>query len=162
MKIYVMDAFAAKLFGGNQAGVALPEGDVSDETMRLIAAELKHSETAFVRLREDGTIGDEDSGVLLEPDTVVSMNFWGFMPSVFDEMERYFEDFLRHDAGENVKTECLLPNMVGELLQEGRLKVSVQQSRDRWFGMTYHEDRARVAGELQKLHEAGVYPQKLR
>ena len=51
-----MDAFAAKLFGGNQAGVALPEGDVSDETMRLIAAELKHSETAFVRLREDGSV----------------------------------------------------------------------------------------------------------
>ena len=48
MKIYVMDAFAAKLFGGNQAGVALPEREVSDETMRLIAAELKHSETAFV------------------------------------------------------------------------------------------------------------------
>ena len=56
MKIYVMDAFAAKLFGGNQAGVALPEGDVSDETMRLIAAELKHSETAFVRPREDGSV----------------------------------------------------------------------------------------------------------
>lgn len=56
MKIYVMDAFAAKLFGGNQAGVALPEGDVSDETMRLIAAELKHSETAFVRPRSDGSV----------------------------------------------------------------------------------------------------------
>ena len=56
MKIYVMDAFAAKLFGGNQAGVALPEGDVSDETMRLIAAELKHSETAFVRPRADGSV----------------------------------------------------------------------------------------------------------
>ena len=56
MKIYVMDAFAARLFGGNQAGVALPEGDVSDETMRLIAAELKHSETAFVRPQEDGSV----------------------------------------------------------------------------------------------------------
>ena len=56
MKIYVMDAFAAKLFGGNQAGVALPEGDVSDETMRLIAAEMKHSETAFVRPQEDGSV----------------------------------------------------------------------------------------------------------
>ena len=53
---YAMDAFAAKLFGGNQAGVALPEGDVSDETMRLIAAELKHSETAFVRPRADGSV----------------------------------------------------------------------------------------------------------
>ena len=56
MKIYVMDAFAAKLFGGNQAGVALPEREVSDETMRLIAAELKHSETAFVRPRADGSV----------------------------------------------------------------------------------------------------------
>ena len=56
MKIYVMDAFAAKLFGGNQAGVALPEEDVSDETMRLIAAELKHSETAFVWPRADGSV----------------------------------------------------------------------------------------------------------
>lgn len=56
MKIYVMDAFAAKLFGGNQAGVALPEGDVGDETMRLIAAEMKHSETAFVRPQEDGSV----------------------------------------------------------------------------------------------------------
>ena len=107
-------------------------------------------------------VGDEDSGVLLEPDTVVSMNFWGFMPSVFDEMERYFEDFLRRDAGENAKAECLLPNMVGKLLKEGRLSVSVLQSKDRWFGMTYHEDRARVAAELLELHREGVYPRELR
>ena len=119
-------------------------------------------ETLKIRLHDDGTIGDEDSGVLLEPDTVVSMNFWGFMPSVFDEMERYFEDFLRRDAGENAKAECLLPNMVGKLLKEGRLSVSVLQSKDRWFGMTYHEDRARVAAELLELHRAGVYPRELR
>ena len=119
-------------------------------------------ETLKIRLRDDGTIGDEDSGVLLEPDTVVSMNFWGFMPSVFDEMERYFEDFLRRDAGANVKAECLLPNMVGKLLKEGRLSVSVLQSKDRWFGMTYHEDRARVAAELLELHREGVYPRELR
>ena len=119
-------------------------------------------ETLKIQLREDGTIFDEDSGALLEPDTVVSMNFWGFMPSIFDELARYFETFLRRDARENVKAECLLPNMVGALLREGRLSVSVLQSKDRWFGMTYHEDRARVASELQTLHEAGVYPEKLR
>ena len=119
-------------------------------------------ETLKIRLRDDGTIGDEDSGVLLEPDTVVSMNFWGLMPSVFDEMERYFEDFLRRDAGENAKAECLLPNMVGKLLKEGRLSVSVLQSKDRWFGMTYHEDRARVAAELLELHREGIYPRELR
>ena len=119
-------------------------------------------ETLKIRLRDDGTIGDEDSGVLLPPDTVVSMNFWGFMPSVFDEMQAYFEAFLHSEAGREPKAECLLPNMVGALLKEGKLSVSVLRSKDRWFGMTYREDRARVAEELRKLHEAGVYPQELR
>ena len=119
-------------------------------------------ETLKIRLRDDGTIVDEDSGALLPPDTVVSMNFWGFMPSVFDEMQEYFEAFLRSEAGQGPKAECLLPNMVGALLKEGKLSVSVLQSKDRWFGMTYHEDRARVAEELRKLHEAGTYPQELR
>lgn len=119
-------------------------------------------ETLKIRLREDGTIGDEDSGVLLEPDTVVSMNFWGFAPSVFDALETYFHDFLRSEAGQSVKAECLLPTMVGDLLAAGELRVSVLKSADRWFGMTYHEDRARVARELIKLHETGVYPEELR
>ena len=119
-------------------------------------------ETKKVQLYADGTLRDLERDIPLEPETVVSMNFWGFMPSIFDELARYFETFLRSDAGENVKAECLLPNMVGELLREGRLSVSVLQSKDRWFGMTYHEDRARVASELQTLHEAGVYPEKLR
>ena len=119
-------------------------------------------ETLKIRLREDGTIGDEDSGVLLEPDTVVSMNFWGFMPSIFQELEAYFDHFLRCEAGDNIKAECLLPGMVGDLLEQGRLEVSVLHSADRWFGMTYHEDRQAVAAELQKLHAGGVYPPTLR
>ena len=115
-----------------------------------------------VLLREDGTIFDEDSGALLEPDTVVSMNFWGFMPSIFQELEAYFDHFLRCEAGDNIKAECLLPGMVGDLLEQGRLEVSVLHSADRWFGMTYHEDRQAVAAELQKLHAGGVYPPTLR
>ena len=70
-------------------------------------------------------------------------------------------DFLRH-VGDDPKAECLLPTMVGDLLAQGRLTVSVLHSADRWFGMTYHEDRARVAQELVKLHETGVYPAELR
>ena len=57
---------------------------------------------------------------------------------------------------------CLLPVMVGEELKAGRMTVSVLNSKDKWFGMTYHEDRALVAEDLQKLHEAGVYPPSLR
>ena len=66
------------------------------------------------------------------------------------------------EAGDNIKAECLLPGMVGDLLEQGRLEVSVLHSADRWFGMTYHEDRQAVAAELQKLHAGGVYPPTLR
>ena len=76
-------------------------------------------------------------------------------------MEQYFHDFLRR-VGDDPKAECLLPTMVGDMLAAGELRVSVLKSADRWFGMTYHEDRARVARELIKLHETGVYPEELR
>ena len=119
-------------------------------------------ETLKIALLPDGTIRDEDTGTVLAGDTVVSMNFWGFTPSIFGELERYFHAFLRSEAGQSVKVECLLPTMVGDLLAQRRLTVSVLHSADRWFGMTYHEDRARVAQELVKLHETGVYPAELR
>ncbi len=119
-------------------------------------------ETLKIALLPDGTIRDEAAGVTLDGDSVVSMNFWGFMPSVFDELEAYFYDFLRSPEAQTAKAECLLPNMVGQRLREGKLTVSVLKSEDRWFGMTYQEDRARVAQELIKLHEAGVYPAELR
>ena len=119
-------------------------------------------ETLKIALLQDGVIRDEDTGAVLDGDTVVSMNFWGFAPSVFDALETYFHDFLRSEAGQSVKAECLLPTMVGDLLAAGELRVSVLKSADRWFGMTYHEDRARVARELIKLHETGVYPEELR
>lgn len=119
-------------------------------------------ETLKIALLPDGTIRDEDTGTVLAGDTVVSMNFWGFMPSIFQELEAYFDHFLRCEAGDNIKAECLLPGMVGDLLEQGRLEVSVLHSADRWFGMTYHEDRQAVAAELQKLHAGGVYPPTLR
>ena len=120
-------------------------------------------ETLKIQLFPDGSIADVAEGrVDLDPDTVVSMNFWGFTPGIFPEMEAYFEDFLRNRAGTNIKAECLLPNMVGELVDAGRLTVSVLHSADRWFGMTYHEDRQNVADELKKLHDNGTYPASLR
>ena len=99
---------------------------------------------------------------MLDGDTPVSMNFWGFAPSVFDALETYFHDFLRSEAGQSVKAECLLPTMVGDMLAAGELRVSVLKSADRWFGLTYHEDRQAVAQELTRLHENGTYPATLR
>lgn len=121
-------------------------------------------ETLKIRLFPDGSIADVADGERhdLEPDTVVSMNFWGFAPSIFAEYEAYFHRFLRDEAGDNIKAECLLPNMVGELIRDGKLEVSVLHSKDRWFGMTYHEDRQTVTDELKILHDRGVYPPTLK
>lgn len=121
-------------------------------------------ETLKIQLFPDGSIADVADGQRRElaADMPVSMNFWGFMPSIFDQMEEYMDDFLRALPPEEIKAECLLPNMVGDLLKKGRLSVSVLHSADRWFGMTYHQDRQAVARELARLHENGTYPPTLR
>lgn len=120
-------------------------------------------ETRNIGLLPDDAIAamSEDTPQVLDGDTVVSMNFWGFMPSIFEQMERYFHEFL-HNLDDNEKGECLLPDMVGALLDAGELNVSVLQSEDAWFGMTYQEDRPRVAAALKALHKNGMYPETLR
>ena len=119
-------------------------------------------ETKRIRLFENGTLKDLDTDTLLVPEVPVSMNFWGFSPSIFPLMREYFEAFLRSEAGESLTSECLLPVMVDDLTGEKKLAVSVLESGARWFGMTYQEDRPLVAEELRQLHADGVYPVTLR
>lgn len=119
-------------------------------------------ETQKIQLYPDGSLRDLTENRSLSPDTVVSMNFWGFMPSIFPTLQQYFADFLRNRAGTDLKAECLLPVMVNDLMGEDRLKVSVLRTPDRWFGMTYQQDRAAVVRELRRLHEQGLYPESLR
>lgn len=119
-------------------------------------------EALKVQLYPDGTLRDLAEDRPLAPDTVVSMNFFGFAPSIFPALRTYFEDFLRNEAGDNVKAECLLPVMVGHRMAAGKLEVSVLHSADKWFGMTYQQDREIVAEELKKLHRRGDYPASLR
>ena len=142
----------ASLHGTVSRGVCA----VEDGKLRSVREALK------IQLYPDGTLRDLAEGMDLSPETVVSMNFWGFAPSIFPALREYFENFLRTEAGENIKAECLLPVMVGDQLQKGALEVSVLHSADKWFGMTYHEDREIVAEELRKLHARGDYPESLR
>ena len=138
-------------------------GSVSRGCCTVEGGKLKSiRETLKIQLYEDGSLKDLTTGETLSPETVVSMNFWGFSETIFPRLRAYFENFLRNDAGENLKAECLLPVMVGEELEKGTLEVSVLHSADRWFGMTYHEDRQAVAQELARLHENGTYPATLR
>ena len=119
-------------------------------------------ETKKIQLYPDGTLRDLEADALLSPESVVSMNFWGFMPSIFPLMEDYFAEFLQNLSNDDVKAECLLPIMVDDLMEKDHLKVSVLESADKWFGMTYHKDRAIVSAELKQLHDVGVYPDSLR
>nr|WP_325213002.1 sugar phosphate nucleotidyltransferase [uncultured Oscillibacter sp.] len=118
-------------------------------------------ETRNIQLYPDGTLRDLGTGRDLDPDAVVSMNFWGFMPSIFPILRQDFRDFLGR-AGDNLQAERLLPEMVDSHLQSGDLRVSLLSSSGRWFGMTYREDREAVARALRRLHKSGEYPESLR
>ena len=142
----------ASLHGTVSRGVCT----VENGKLRTVREALK------VQLYPDGTLRDLAEDRDLAPDTVVSMNFWGFMPSIFPELRAYFEEFLRNEAGDNIKAECLLPVMVDRQMQAGKLEVSVLHSSDKWFGMTYQQDKEIVAAELKKLHDRGDYPESLR
>ena len=142
----------ASLHGTVSRGVCT----VEDGKLRSIREALK------IQLYPDGSLKDLAEDRALAPDTVVSMNFWGFAPNVFPALKAYFENFLRHEAGDNIKAECLLPLMVGEQLEKGKWEVSVLRSADKWFGMTYQQDREIVAQELRRLHDRGLYPASLR
>ena len=105
---------------------------------------------------------DPEQPVALDPESIVSMNFWGFTPWIFGEMETYFHDFLKGLAPDAIKAECLLPVLVDKLIKEGKMEVSVLHSDAVWFGVTYQEDRPIVAAALKELHDSGVYPASLK
>jgi hypothetical protein len=90
----------------------------------------------------------------------VSMNFWGFTPALFPQIQAVFENFLKQSGGEQ-KSECYIPLTVGELVTTGQAKVKVLRSPDSWFGVTYREDRPQVIESVRKLIAKGEYPEKL-
>jgi NDP-sugar pyrophosphorylase family protein len=95
-------------------------------------------------------------------ESTVSMNFWGFTPSMMKELEQGFPAFLDTALKENSLTsEYLLPVAVDQLIREGKAKVKVLRSTDRWYGVTYKEDRESVVNALQSLKDKGLYPQIL-
>lgn len=105
-------------------------------------------------------VGPDGSEHVFAGDEPVSLNLWGFRPSLFDELRARFERFLRERSGD-AAAEFFLPAVIDELIREGRATVSVLRTSARWFGMTHREDRERVRARLQELHERGEYPPRL-
>jgi hypothetical protein len=97
----------------------------------------------------------------LDPASWTSMNCWGFTPELFGELERLFPVFLRDSAANSLKAEFLIPEVVGELIRENLTRVRILPTRERWFGVTYPEDRPLFRAAILELVEAGVYPRDL-
>ena len=117
-------------------------------------------------MRRDGVIQfTEDEGETwhdLGEDTTVSMNFWGFTRSFVEEMEGRFPAFLNKALIENpMKGEYFLPGVVDQLIKEDKATVRVLTSADKWYGVTYKEDKQSVVDALQSMKDKGMYPDKL-
>ena len=107
------------------------------------------------------TEDDEQTFVSIPEDNLVSMNFFGFTPSLFPMLEQRFPEFLREALEKNpLKGEFLIPAEVGRMLQKGQASVRVLSSPDRWYGVTYREDKPEVQKALNDLTDAGAYPDK--
>ncbi len=113
------------------------------------------------KYNEGAAVHQDNEYKVIDIESPVSMNMWGLKPDFFEILEQGFEDFVKGTEPENLKAEYLLPTIIGDLLKENELSVKVLVSKDKWFGVTYKEDKESVVGELKALIEAGVYPEKL-
>jgi len=96
----------------------------------------------------------------LTGDEVVSMNMWGFTESIFGHLETMFSEFLKSEI-RNPKSEFYIPFVVDRLIRENKARVKILESADKWFGITYKEDKPEVVSKLRGLIDHGIYPLKL-
>lgn len=121
-------------------------------------------ERTHIEKRGEGAGFTEDDGrswTNLSMDSIVSMNMWGFSRSILEELETGFTEFLRNELPANpLKAEYFLPTAVGGLLREGKASVQVLASQDKWYGVTYKEDKKMVVDAVAGLKRQGLYPEE--
>jgi UTP-glucose-1-phosphate uridylyltransferase len=103
---------------------------------------------------------DADKAWTLESSAIVSMNFWGFTPVIFEQINRQFMGFLKGHSQE-LKSEYPLPNVVDHIMKAGEATVMVLPGNDKWFGITYKEDKPIVIRRIRDMISAGAYPKSL-
>ena len=103
---------------------------------------------------------DDGSTVALAEDTLVSMNFWGYSPEVFPEIERLLNEFLAA-KGTELKSEFYIPSVADNLIKAGKMQLKMLTTNASWFGVTYREDRDKTVATLKSLTEKGEYPEQL-
>lgn len=121
------------------------------------------TERTKISTNKDGKIWYTEDGedFELDPDTLVSMNLWGFTPAYLRECEARFPKFLDENLPKNPeKCEFFLPSVVSELIAEGKADVKVLDNTDKWYGVTYKEDKVTVVEAFKRLKAEGVYPEQ--
>ena len=119
-------------------------------------------ERTKVGVRDNGEIYFIEDGQEydLDPETLVSMNLWGFTPSYLAECKARFPEFLDKNIPQNPeKCEFYLANVIADLIAEGKADVRVLDNEDKWYGVTYKEDKPMVVEAFRRLKDAGVYPE---
>ena len=123
------------------------------------------NERTHIEKRGDETAYTEDDGAtwtVIPEGSIVSMNMWGFSQSILKELKDRFAKFLDENLeGNPMKCEYFLPFVVDELLGEDKATVQVLKSLDKWYGVTYKEDKPVVVAAIQALKDSGLYPEKL-
>ncbi len=121
-------------------------------------------ERTHIEKRGEGAAFTEDDGntwTEVSTDSIVSMNMWGFSKSLLKELEIGFKDFLQNELPKNpLKAEYFLPTAVGKLLKEEKASVRVLTSEDKWYGVTYKEDKKMVVDAIAGLKDQGLYPEE--
>ena len=133
----------------------------TNEAGELIAI---HERTRIEK-HADGIAYTEDEGATwttVPGNTLVSMNMWGFTESILKELQKHFPAFLEKGIKENpLKCEYFLPEVVSGLLADGKATVAVLSSADKWYGVTYKEDKPVVVAAIRSMKDNGIYPEKL-
>ena len=158
------------------------KNNTSDNTFALVAYNLKNTLSKFGSVsrgvcevennqlksiiertqisEKDAQIIDEDSGVTLDPNAAVSMNFWICNPSIFTYIETYFSTFLENSDNLE-KSEIYLPFVTQEMMENGHITVKVIEAQSDWFGVTYYDDKDIAVQTLSELTQKGAYPTPL-
>lgn len=117
--------------------------------------------TKIKKVADGATFVDVDgTEYMLKGDEVVSMNLWGFHPSIFAHLQRQFSKFLK-EHGDEEKSELFIPSVVDKLINAGQITAKVLITDDRWFGVTYDKDMVIARECINRLIEQGTYPERL-
>lgn len=147
---YAMAGFILKNTLSDNGGVTRGVCQVNEQGYLTDVVETKN-----IVKTPDGAQSDDKT---LDANSYVSMNMWALQPEFIEILKRGFVEFFRTDAKENpLKAEYLLPIYIGQLLREQQVTVQVLETKEKWFGVTYREDKPAVVESFRQLIEAGVY-----